>query len=212
MDFHELIRPVLRHFRTKRMRLFRDRFRLTPQSRVLDVGGFLYNWSLLPERPRLTIVNLVALGVEGPGVAWVVADGRRLPFKDRAFDIVYSNSVIEHVGDFDDKRLFAMECGRVGVSYYVQTPNRRFPVEPHLVTPLIHWLPIECQRRLLRNFTVRGLISRPTVEECEELLRIRLLGQEEMRVLFPDGEIWHERVMGMTKSLIAVRIVPPERE
>jgi hypothetical protein len=60
---------------------------------------------------------------------------------------------------------------------------------------------------LLRNFTVRGLVSRPTVDECEAFLRIRLLDEQEIRVLFPDAEIWHERALGMTKSLVAVRMV-----
>jgi len=89
----------------------------------------------------------------------------------------------------------------------IQTPNRRFPVEPHLATPLIHWLPVQCRRRLLRYFTVRSLISRLTDGECQEFLRIRLLDEADMRMLFPDAEIWHERLLGMIKSLVMVRNV-----
>ena len=139
-------------------------------------------------------------------MAWVVADGCFLPFPDKIFDVVYSNSVIEHLGNLENQRRFAAECRRVGVRYYVQTPNKWFPIEPHLLTPFVHWLPPWFQRRLLRNFTIWGLITRPTTQQCETFLQeIRMLDRQELRQLFPDAEIHHERVLGLTKSLIAVK-------
>ena len=77
----------------------------------------------------------------------MAGDGRALPFRDEAFDVVFSNSVIEHVGDAASQRRFAREVARVGRAYWVQTPNRWFPVEQHLLTPLVHWLPKSWQRR-----------------------------------------------------------------
>jgi hypothetical protein len=136
-----------------------------------------------------------------------VADGCYLPFKDSVFDVVYSNSVIEHLENVQNQRLFASECRRVGLRYYVQTPNKWFPIDPHLIAPVIHWLPRGVQKRLLRNFTVRGWITRPTEQESDVFLRgIRLLGPKGLRHLFPDAEIWHERVLGFSKSLIAVKL------
>lgn len=207
MNIHDLYRSFFRYFRPKRMRQFWHRFGLTVETRVLDVGGTSFNWSLTPSRPRLVILNLSTPREEDQkDITWLVADGRHLPFKDNAFDVVYSNSLIEHLGNLYNQRLFAAECRRVGLRYYVQTPNKWFPIEPHLITPFIHWLPRRVQRRLLRNFTVRGLITRPTEQECEDLLKeIRLLDEWELRQLFPDAEIWHERVLGLTKSLIAVK-------
>lgn len=138
--------------------------------------------------------------------AWIVADGRHLPFKDSTFDLVYSNSVIEHLGNFEDQNLFAVECRRVGRSFYVQTPNKWFFIEPHLITPFIHWLPCGIQRLLLRNFTVWGWITRPTSQYCESFMNeVRLLGSNDLQRLFPDAEIWHERFFGFSKSLIAVK-------
>lgn len=204
MNIHGLYRRIFRYFRPKRMRQFWQRFRLTPEARVLDVGGFEFNWSLLPALPRLTIINLALPSERKPGVAWLVADGRFLPFKDKAFDVVYSNSVIEHLSNAESQHLFATECRRVGVRYYVQTPNKWFPVEPHLLTPIVHWLPRSLQRQLLRNFTLWGLITRPSEHRCEALLQeIRLLDKQDLRGLFPEAEIWHERVLGLTKSLMA---------
>ena len=107
-------------------RFVRD-FAITPETRVLDIGGTAYNWTLLAERPRLTLLNMPrASEVNEQGVDWVAADGCALPFGDASFDVVFSNSVIEHLGSPERQRQFASEVARVGKKYYVQTPNRWF--------------------------------------------------------------------------------------
>ena len=62
-------------------------------------------------------------------------------FKHNQFDIAYSTSVIEHLRDSENQRTFAAEVACVAKLYYVQTPNRWFPIEPHLVAPIIHFFP-----------------------------------------------------------------------
>jgi methyltransferase family protein len=188
---------------------FQRAFEVSARTRILDVGGSMFNWSLLHTRPRLTIVN-IALGAGcREAVTSVIGDGRRLPFRDRAFEIVFSNSVIEHVGGRESQDAFAREVRRVGRAYFVQTPNRWFPVEPHWLTPGIHFLPKTWQVRLLRNFSVWGLIVRPTAAECaRQVAEVRLLGRKEMRRLFPDAVILTERVFGLSKSLIAMKRTP----
>ncbi len=189
---------------------FWEQFHLTPETRVLDIGGNLFNWKLLPIPPQLTILNLPMNIERGKQANWLVADGKYLPFKDKAFDIVYSNSTIEHLGDFGNQSMFAAECRRVGLRYYVQTPNKWFLVEPHLITPFIHWMPRRMQKLLLRNFTIWGLVTRPTRQACNEFMQeIRLLDDGDLTSLFPDSEIWHERFLGLVKSLIAVTVDSP---
>lgn len=206
-NIYSLYGPFFRLFRPRRMRQFARRLGLTAQTRVLDVGGYAFNWSLLSTLPRLTILNLAVPDERAPGITWLAGDGQYLPFRDKAFDIVYSNSVIEHLGSLERQRLLAAECRRVGCRYYVQTPNRRFPIEPHVMTLFLHWLPRRRQMRLLRYFSVWGLLTRPTWQRREELLNeIRLLDEAELRQLFPDAEIWHENVLGLTKSLMAVKV------
>ena len=198
-DHHiDLLARLQRRLRRERMSDLWARLGLQPEDRVLDVGGLPFNWSLLPRSPRLVMLNvaLPSTLAPGPPAAWVIGDGRRLPFKDGSFHLVYSNSVIEHVGDFQSQRQFAAECRRVGLGYYVQTPNRRFPVEVHLMRPFIHWLPRRWQERILRR------------RKSWFLREIRLLDRGEMRALFEDAEIWHERMLGVSKSLIAVRHPP----
>jgi SAM-dependent methyltransferase len=142
---------------------------------------------------------------------WVAGDGRALPFCDAAFDVVFSNSVIEHVGDPASQEQFAREVARVGCAFWVQTPNRWFPVEQHLLTPLVHWLPKSWQAAIVRRGTVWSALTRPSPDRrdfyIEHFLRdIRLLGMGELQRLFPGARIVRERFLGMTKSLIACRL------
>lgn len=201
-------RSIMRFFRTKRMGQFREQFAITSTTRVLDVGGTLFNWSLLKTRPRLTLINITLPPERGDeAVDWVVADGRYLPFQEEVFDVVYCNSVIEHLGTPANQRMLAEECRRVGQSLYLQTPNRWFPIEPHLLAPIIHWLPRPMRKRLMRHFTLWGWMTKPSPQRCEERLdELRLLDERELQSLLPTTTLWRERVLGMTKSLIAVQL------
>jgi SAM-dependent methyltransferase len=200
-------RPFQHHFRSRRMRRVGEGLDLTPGSRVLDVGGTPSIWRESPIRPNITFVNLRVPRQRIPnGMSFVQADGRRLPFKDGSFDLVFCNSVIEHLGSKEAQQALAAEIVRVGGSYYVQTPNRWFPVEPHLLTPLIHYLPKAWQEKLMRNFSLRGVLNRPTRQRCAEWVRtIRLLDSAEATTMFPDGALERERFLGLTKSLVITR-------
>ncbi len=178
---------------------------MTEQTRVVDLGGYAYYWRYFHPQPRVTIVNLEPPAQPEPGVDWVIADGCKLPFRDGAFDIAFSNSVVEHIPSDADRRAYAAETMRVGRVFYVQTPYRWFPVEPHLMTPLIHFLPKSWQRPLLPYCTVWGLLHKPTPQGCDDFLRdIRLLTTAELRALFPGAAIWRERALGFLKSITAV--------
>src|SRR5258708_36283254 len=90
---------------------------------------------------------------------FVMADGLRLPFRDQAFDVVHSSAVIEHVGSLAGQCAFVGECCRVARrAVFITTPNRWFPVEFHTVLPLVHWLPKEIFRALMRG-TGRGFFA-----------------------------------------------------
>ena len=206
-----LIESALRHFRSRRMRRFERTFVITEETRILDVGGTPFNWAFLDARPRVTIVNLpYSCEPWEARFTCVFGDGRRLPFADQSFDVVFSNSVIEHVGDWESQQRFAAEIARVGRAYWVQTPNRGFPVEPHLMTPFLHYLPKRWQSWLARRFTVWALLERPTADRWKFYIEhylgdIRLVNAGEMRRLFPGAEIVRERLGGVTKALIGVR-------
>ena len=99
----------------------------------------LYPW---PE--RITAVSDVPLpnfAREFPTGECVTASGTELPFEDDAFDVAFSNAVVEHVGGRDEQRRFVSELCRVAPRVFLSTPNRWFPVETHTLVPFVHWLP-----------------------------------------------------------------------
>jgi Methyltransferase domain len=137
----------------------------------------------------------------------VVANALASPFADASFDVVFSNSLIEHLGTEERQRAFASEVRRLSKDgYFVQTPNRWFPIEPHYLAPLVQFVPQRIRPTVIRWMTPFGWLTRPSREGCRRICsEIRLLSAHEMRRLFPDAEIVRERFFGFTKSLIAVR-------
>ena len=139
-----------------------------------------------------------------PEIRAISGDARTLPFPAQSYDILFSNSVIEHVGTFDDQTAFAREALRVGKRLWIQTPAKECPVEPHYLGLFIHWFPRSWHLRLARMFSVVGL-TRPS--DLEALASsTRLLTKWEMRELFPGCEIWTERIFWIfPKSHVAIR-------
>lgn len=202
---------ISRHFRRRRMQRFCEAMGVTASTRILDVGGSPDTWAFLPVQPRVTLLNIPMSITDRPSsMEWVAGDGCELPFTDKSFDIVFSNSVIEHVGDSVRQKAFALETIRVGKRYFVQTPNRGFPIEQHLFMPVLHWLPMKWQRAIVHRFTVWEHLADPTEDQRAFYLQhylddVLLLGRQELRHLFPDAHVVRERVLGLTKSLIALR-------
>ncbi|MBS1531002.1 MAG: methyltransferase domain-containing protein [Bacteroidetes bacterium] len=209
MLIHKVTRVFSSKFRAKRMAKFEKEFKLNDAVDILDVGGDQYNWQFVEANPQLTIVNLYTpkdWDYSKTNMKSVIGDGTRLGFKDKEFSLVYSNSVIEHLFSFENQQAFADEIKRVGKSYYVQTPAKEFFVEPHVVTPFIHWFPQNVQRKLMRNFTVWGLLMRPTQEYIDNFLNERkLLTYKAFKSLFPDATIKREKFLFFTKSYIAIK-------
>jgi len=212
MDIHAVYNWFFHRFRPARLRTFYRLFGITQDTRVLDLGGTLYWWKLAEELglpiPQVTIVNLSPppAGLI-PRVRWLRADARALPFKAGSFDVAFSNSLIEHLHTLDGQARFAAEVRRVAARWWVQTVDFRFPVEPHYIAPIIHWLPLRVRRRVIRWCTPWGWIEQPTPERCDEVAReIRIMHLPELRRLFPGSRIVVERFLALPKSIIAIRI------
>jgi len=165
-------------------------------------------WSGIKFARRMCILNLEHPPESlPPNFTYVLCDGRSTGLPEQAFDLAFSNSAIEHVGNFDDQKRFADEMLRVGRRIYCQTPNKWFPVEPHFLGLCVHWLP----RRWFNHFvdrylTLHGWRYRPEPEASEALINsIRLLTRQELSHLFPGCNIKTERFLGMAKSFVVWR-------
>lgn len=195
--------------RRRRFELFRSLLsRLERPVTVLDIGGTEYFWETMGYAAemdvRIVLLNLYRAPVRRPGFRSVVGDAREMPrFGEDQFDVVFSNSVIEHVGDFEQQRRMAAEIRRVGKRFFVQTPNRYFPIEPHFLLPGYQFLPFEARVFLLRHFELGwvGRIPDP-VQAAAAVREVRLLDRSELEVLFPGARIYRERFCGLTKSFI----------
>ena len=149
--------------RETKLRLFLELLAPGPETTVVDVGvtdapfgaGSSDNFfeAMYPWPGRITAVGNTELDrftAAFPGVQAVRADGRELPFADGAFDLGFSNAVVEHVaGGREGQRRFVHELCRVARRVFVTTPNRWFPLEVHTLLPLVHWLPEGARDRLI---------------------------------------------------------------
>lgn len=188
-------RKFIEQGRRRRYELFAALCLRSSADSIVDVGS---GGGTLLERYNaknpITALDLVDYSerFNGEGnVRFVQGDATAMPFADGAFDVAFSNSVIEHL-PLALREAYAREIRRVGKRYFVQTPNRYFPVEPHFWLPLVQFLPQRVQRWLEQHL-LGG----------EE---IHLLTVQEMERLFPDAEIQREKVFGLTKSLAAIRL------
>lgn len=179
---------------------------------ILDVGGREDYWQNVPLQGvrRITLLNLTETELRrdtatgsGPEFVGMIGDARDLSdvAADGSADFVHANSVIEHVGAWDDMDAMARELARVGQSGWVQTPAFAFPIEPHFRAPFLHWLGAPVRRRMLSlspHYRHMGL-----AERRHHIDRINLLSKSEMKALFPAAHIYTERVLGWSKSYTA---------
>jgi hypothetical protein len=157
---------------------------------------------------KIILLNLFADRVRHPNFVSLAGDACRLDdFADQSVDVVFSNSVIEHLGTWANQQRMADEIRRVGKTYFVQTPNFYFPVEPHFLCPLFHWLPFPARLWLIRHCSLGNITRKPSRAEAVKTLgEFRLLKKSEVRALFPEADLHGERLLGLTKSYIAVKL------
>ncbi len=117
-------------------------------------------------------VDRLRIGYQQGVRGLVAAAAEQLPFADGTFDVVFSNEVLEHVGD---DRAACREIARVlrpGGRAVIFVPNRWYPFETHGIywrgryyfgnQPFVNWLPARWRDRLaphVRAYTGRQLLA-----------------------------------------------------
>ncbi len=196
-------------FRGRRFELFKKLTAKMPRPlRVLDVGGTEQYWVRMgvtdASEFQVTLLNLESSPTSITGFKAIAGDACKLESHDSAdYDLIYSNSVIEHVFTLERQRAMAAGIRRLGLPYWLQTPNYWFPIEPHF-----HWLGWQWYPRWIRLAMIqrvrcgmRGPVGSP--EEAAALVdEVRLMTASELKSCFPEATLYRERVGLVTKSLV----------
>lgn len=195
-------------FRKKRFHLFEDKIKaLNKPVTILDIGGTVRFW--VDEKYHhkdvlITIINLRADKSNHSNIRVIAGDACDLAmFKDNAFDIAFSNSLIEHLYTKENQTKMASEAMRVGKYFFIQTPNKYFPIEPHFKFPFFQFLPkwlklfLQTKTSWINGVRYDHAYAKNIIEE------IRLLSKKEMRQFFPKSKLYIERFLGIPKSFVA---------
>ncbi len=193
-------------FRQQRNEEFKRSFPDLADMRVLDLGGTAVSWRVLGLRPgSVTIVNLGH--AEGPYEPWmeiVSADACNGGFGK--YDLVFSNSLMEHLGGHARRQQFADVVQESAPAWWVQTPYRYFPIEPHWVFPGFQFLPFRARVMICQHWnTLHESARKDRAEAAAIVSSIELISATEMREYFPTSKIWYERIAGLPKSLVAIK-------
>lgn len=195
--------------RLRRWDFVRQHFPGLPEMKVLDLGGTMTWWARAPVLPQhVTIVNLEI--DEGAGAPWLTAitgDACRADalLAGQSFDLVFSNSLIEHVGGHGARSALADVIRTLAPRYYVQTPYRYFPVEPHWVFPGMQFLPVPARRYIAPRWPLGHTHGWEREHAFEQVMSTELIGATEMRSYFPDGQLLWEKFAGLPKSMVVIR-------
>lgn len=196
-------------FRNKRFEFLREKLEKLPKPvKILDIGGLESFWTNRgygndPDY-QITILNLEKLEVSSSNFTSLAGDATDLrDIGDKEFDVAFSNSVIEHLYTLENQRRMAGEIRRVGVYYFVQTPNKYFPIEPHYVLPFFDLLPASLKYAILTKTKLSRLKRWSHKDARQYVDEIRLLSLREFKDLFPDSDMYMEMFLGMRKSFTA---------
>lgn len=204
------VKSVNQKFREKRFAFFKELLQTVEADKpieILDIGGTQLYWERMnfteSDRYNITLLNLSVAPVKYKNFYSIKGDACDLSeFRDKHFDIVFSNSVIEHLFTKENQMKMANEVRRVGRFYYIQTPNYYFPLEPHWLFPLFQFLPFGVRVFLTKNFNLGNYKKSKTREAAiKRVDEVKLLTEKEMKKLFPDGKVYKEYLLGLVKSI-----------
>jgi hypothetical protein len=197
--------------RKKRFALFRSLIEgLDRPIRIIDLGGTENYWEkmgfLNTKQVDISLINLEQKQTKYANLKSCKGDARNLPeFGDNSYEIAFSNSVIEHVGNYHDQLLMVKEMQRLAPRLYLQTPNYYFPLEPHFLFPFFQFFPLRFKAWLIMNFQLGWYPRYRKREDAVSIAKsITLLKYKEIRALFPEAIIYREKFLGLTKSFVVV--------
>lgn len=222
----QLVKSLSNKWAKERLEFFLDKLNPPENSTVLDLGGhngkFFYSYKDLIKHLNLKIIvadidEKALTTAKSRGFDTVLLkESEPINLPDNSADIVFCNSVIEHVTvnktkmysytddkefkktAFENQQKFADEIRRTGRGYFVQTPHIAFPIESHTWLPFIAILSRKNLIRML-NLTNKFWVKKTSPDW-------HLLNEKQMRELFPDADsIIVNKKFGFKKEIIAYK-------
>ena len=213
---HHKKNSFVNQFRQKRFELLKNGIEKLIQKdhfKILDIGGDIQYWKNIGwQHPacKIHLLNLYESKVpenETDQFSSSVGNGLSLEYKKGEVDLIFSNSVIEHVGSYANQQIFANEVRRVSDKYIVQTPSIWFPLEPHSLIPLFQFLPHPIRALLIMTFNINYFPKAKTYKAAIKVSHSTLMfTHKRFKQLFPEAEIQVERFLGIPKSYTAIKL------
>jgi hypothetical protein len=178
--------------------------------RLLDVGGTNDFWEKRGWAGRRDVqiftVNHVPEEQRHGNITPTTGDATNLSqFESRSFDVAFSNSVIEHLFNWSNQQRMASEIQRVGRTFWVQTPNFWFPIEPHFHVPGWQWIPMNVRVAMIQRWRCGWRGPCPDIQQAQKIVEeVRLLDRSELRRMFPGAALIPERICGIVKSWVVI--------
>ena len=200
------------HYRSKRFDFFLSLINKLPRPiKIIDIGGTSEFWKAMNFQETditITLLNLEEINGIEPPFKSLKGDATNLAnIPNQSYDIVFSNSVIEHLFTWENQQKMADEVKRIGKYHFIQTPNYWFPIEPHWVFPFFQYLPKKLRYWLTEHFTLGHIVKlKDKVEAKKQVEEVRLLSKSEIKKLFPNSAIYSEKFMTFNKSFTAYSI------
>jgi ubiquinone/menaquinone biosynthesis C-methylase UbiE len=196
-------------FRQKRLKSFKEIVKkMEKPITILDIGGSEIFWKNLnfhnDNNIHIKVLNITDTKTNYSNIEFICGDALDLNmYKDNIFDIVFSNSMIEHLYSKEKQMKVTKDIIRIGRYHYIQTPNKFFFMEPHYLLPYFQFFP----RKIKYIILTRTKLSRFKYWEKsmakQYLEEIRLISEHEMKIFFPDSILLKENFFGLTKSFTA---------
>lgn len=181
--------------------------------RILDIGGDISYWKNLGwqnDHCHIHLLNLYPISITDKDAVTftsVIGNALALPFEHGEFDLVFSNSVIEHVGSVENQEKFAEEVTRICDRYIIQTPSFWFPLEPHSLIPFFQFIPHKLRALLIMKFNINYFPKAATYKEAVQVSKSTLMfTKKKFHKLFPGADIHVEKLFGIPKSYTVIKL------
>jgi hypothetical protein len=193
----------MQHFwRQRRMSVFLTRMEVKSSYRIIDLGGTPELWEMVEQDLDITLLNFPEVIKSYQQLNFrhhyhfLAGDACHLTdLKNSKFDLVFSNSVIEHVGSLQRQEAFAETVHKLAPRYWIQTPSLWFPIEAHCGLPFWWFYPQPIKQAWIHRWQQQGRVFL-----WQQMSETQVLTRRRLRFLFPKAQIYTEYVVGFPKS------------